>query len=45
MGVELDVYWLMDNYGIEVIFCGMNCILRDYVKFGLVYLYNGYFNG
>lgn len=45
MGAESDAYWLTDNYGTEVTFCGMNCTLRDYAKFGLVYLHNGYFNG
>ncbi len=45
MGAESDAYWLTDNYGTEVTFCGMNCTLRDYAKFGLVYLHDGYFNG
>ncbi|MDJ0552920.1 MAG: serine hydrolase [Microcoleaceae cyanobacterium MO_207.B10] len=45
MGAESDAYWLTDMYGTEVTFCGMNCTLRDYAKFGLVYLHNGYFNG
>lgn len=45
MGAESDAYWLTDIYGTEVTFCGMNCTLRDYAKFGLVYLHNGYFNG
>ncbi|NEQ34875.1 MAG: serine hydrolase [Okeania sp. SIO3I5] len=45
MGAESDAYWLTDNYGTEVTFCGMNCTLRDYAKFALVYLHNGYFNG
>mgnify|MGYP000223530504 CR=1 FL=1 len=45
MGAEEDAYWLTDLYGNEVTFCGLNATLRDYAKFGLLYLYGGNFNG
>lgn len=45
MGAENDAYWLTDLYGNEVTFCGMNASLRDYAKFGLLYLHGGKFNG
>ncbi len=45
MGAENDAYWLTDLYGNEVTFCGLNATLRDYAKFGLLYLHGGKFNG
>ena len=45
MGAEKDAYWLTDLYGNEVTFCGLNATLRDYAKFGLLYLHGGKFNG
>jgi CubicO group peptidase (beta-lactamase class C family) len=44
MGAEYDAYWLTDLYGNEVTFCGLNATLRDYAKFGLLYLHGGKFN-
>lgn len=45
MGAEDDAYWLTDLYGNEITFCGLNATLRDYAKFGLLYLHGGKFNG
>ncbi len=45
MGAEDDAYWLTDLYGNEVTFCGLNATLRDYAKFGLLYLHGGKFDG
>jgi CubicO group peptidase (beta-lactamase class C family) len=45
LGAEADAFWLTDNHKTELTFCCVNAILRDYAKFGLLYLNNGYFNG
>jgi len=45
IGAESNAYWVTDNYGTELGFCGFNATLRDYAKFGLLYLNNGKFNG
>ena len=45
LGAESDAFWLTDNYNTELTFCGLNATLRDYAKFGLLYLHEGYFNG
>ena len=45
LGMEADAYWLIDNSGMEAAFGGLNAVLRDYVRFGLLYLYNGKWNG
>ncbi|MFM6321437.1 MAG: serine hydrolase domain-containing protein [Microcystis panniformis] len=45
LGAESDAFWLTDNHHTELTFCCLNATLRDYAKFGLLYLNQGYFNG
>jgi len=45
LGAESDAFWSTDNYNVELSFCCLNATLRDYAKFGLLYLHDGYFNG
>lgn len=45
LGAESNAFWLTDNHNAELTFCCVNATLRDYAKFGLLYLNNGYFNG
>lgn len=45
LGAESDAFWLTDNHQTELTFCCLNATLRDYAKFGLLYLNQGYFNG
>ncbi|WP_425215771.1 serine hydrolase domain-containing protein [Tumidithrix helvetica] len=44
LGAESDASWLTDLYGTEITFCCLNATLRDYAKFGLLYLHNGKLN-
>ena len=41
MGSEFDAYWLTDTTGTEMAFAGLNAALRDYARFGLLYLNQG----
>jgi CubicO group peptidase (beta-lactamase class C family) len=41
IGMESDTYWLVDGDGMELAFGGLNVILRDYARFGLLYLNGG----
>ena len=45
LGAESDASWVTDLYGTEITFCGLNATLRDYAKFGLLYLHEGKLNG
>ena len=45
IGTESDGYWLIDNNGVEIVFGCFNAVLRDYARFGLLYLDNGKWNG
>ncbi len=45
LGAESEAFWSTDNYNTELSFCCLNATLRDYAKFGLLYLHNGYYNG
>jgi CubicO group peptidase (beta-lactamase class C family) len=45
LGMESDAYWLTDTGGIELAFGGLNVTLRDYARFGLLYLHDGAWNG
>ncbi|WP_345197926.1 serine hydrolase [Kistimonas scapharcae] len=38
LGAESDVYWLTDDGGVELAFGGLNSTLRDYARFGQLYL-------
>ncbi len=41
LGTEYDAYWLTDTQGMEMSFGGLNAALRDYARFGLLYLNQG----
>jgi CubicO group peptidase (beta-lactamase class C family) len=41
IGMESDAYWLIDGEGMELAFGGLNVVLRDYARFGLLYLNGG----
>ena len=45
MGAEQDAYWVVDSEGMEMGFGGFNATLRDYGRFGLLYLNQGQANG
>ena len=45
LGMESDAYYLIDNTGMEVALGGLNATLRDYAKFGLLYLQRGNWEG
>lgn len=41
LGAEADAYWLVDSTGEVVAAGGLNAVLRDYARFGLMYLNEG----
>lgn len=41
LGVECSGRWLTDEQGEELAFGGLNLCLRDFARFGLLYLHNG----
>jgi CubicO group peptidase (beta-lactamase class C family) len=45
IGTESDGYWLVDKNGMELAFGAFNAVLRDYARFGLLYLQNGRWDG
>ena len=45
IGMEHDAYYMVDDTGMEVALGGLNASLRDYAKFGLLYLNRGFWNG
>lgn len=45
IGMEHSAYYMVDDTGMEVALGGLNATLRDYAKFGLLYLNNGFWNG
>jgi CubicO group peptidase (beta-lactamase class C family) len=45
MGAEADATWLIDNSGQEVTFCGLNAVLRDYARLGLLLAHDGHWHG
>lgn len=45
IGMENDAYYMVDDTGMEVALGGLNATLRDYAKFGLLYLKRGLWNG
>jgi len=45
MGAEADAYWSTDRSGREFALCCLNATLRDYARFGLLYLQGGAWNG
>ncbi|NIJ41743.1 CubicO group peptidase (beta-lactamase class C family) [Parvibaculum indicum] len=45
IGAEHDGYWVLDDTGMELAAGGVNVTLRDYARFGLLYLNGGKWNG
>lgn len=45
LGAEYDAQWIVDNNNMEIAFGGFNAALKDYLKFGLMILNYGEFNG
>ncbi len=45
MGTEAACYWLTDDYGMEFAIGGLNAVLRDYGRFGRLYLNGGSWEG
>jgi CubicO group peptidase (beta-lactamase class C family) len=45
IGAARDGYWVLDETGAELAAGGVNVTLRDYAKFGLLYLNEGEWNG
>ena len=45
IGMESDAYWLIDSKGMELAFGGLNAVLRDYARFGQLYLNEGVWEG
>ena len=45
IGMESDAYWLVDSQGRELAFGGLNVVLRDYARFGQLYLNEGTWDG
>jgi len=45
IGAARDGYWVLDDTGAELAAGGVNVTLRDYAKFGLLYLNEGNWNG
>jgi CubicO group peptidase (beta-lactamase class C family) len=41
MGMQDPAYWLKDSNGMELALGGLNVTLRDYAKFGWLYLHQG----
>lgn len=41
LGSECEGQWLTDGTGAEIAFGGLNLCLRDYARFGLLYLHDG----
>jgi hypothetical protein len=45
IGMESDATWIVDGDGMELAFGGLNVVLRDYARFGLLYLHGGQWRG
>ena len=45
IGMEYDALWSMDNNGVELTFAFLNAALRDYARFGRLFLRNGNWDG
>ncbi|MEE8399360.1 MAG: serine hydrolase [Desulfobacterales bacterium] len=41
LGAEANAQWLTDSTGTEMAFGGLNAVLRDYARFGMLYLNEG----
>ncbi len=45
IGMEADASWLVDGRGMELAFGGLNCVLRDYARLGMLFMNKGVWNG
>jgi len=45
IGAEADATWLVDSAGQEAAFCGLNAVLRDYARLGLLLAHDGQWHG
>ncbi|WJG10173.1 serine hydrolase [Aliiglaciecola sp. LCG003] len=45
LGMEYPLYWLKDDYNMELALGGLNVALRDYAKFGWLYANAGQWQG
>jgi CubicO group peptidase (beta-lactamase class C family) len=45
IGMEYDAFWCTDLHGTELSFAFLNAALRDYAKFGRLFLHYGNWNG
>jgi len=45
VGMESDALWIVDGEDMELAFGGLNAVLRDYARFGLLYLQGGLWKG
>ncbi|MGI9343212.1 MAG: serine hydrolase domain-containing protein [Gammaproteobacteria bacterium] len=45
LGAKSDASWIVDGVGVEMAFGGMNAVLRDYARLGVLYLNQGRWNG
>ena len=45
IGAEADATWLVDNAGQEAAYCGLNAVLRDYARLGLLLARGGQWHG
>ena len=41
LGMESDAYWLLDGSGMEMAFGGLNATLRDFARFGWLFMNGG----
>jgi len=45
LGMESNANWNIDSEGVELSFCCLNATLRDYARFGRLYLHQGNWDG
>jgi CubicO group peptidase (beta-lactamase class C family) len=45
IGMQSDAKWLVDDYGMELVFGTLNVTLRDFARFGRLFLEKGRWNG
>lgn len=45
IGAGADAFWIVDDKGAEMAGGGLNAVLRDYARLGLLYLNGGIWNG
>jgi CubicO group peptidase (beta-lactamase class C family) len=45
LGMESPAYWMVDGFEMGMAFGGLNASLRDFMRFGRLYLHQGNWNG